>query len=160
MAIFKEEIRDVAVHGEATGAFVVVPEEVNAGKFGAQSVRGDRVVLLKGSEEMVGMAAVAVLDAKIINNQDESDWAPFVMPKSCHGGALVVAMAIEALAEKVVSQPAGLFETIDSFGDNEVDPIMMGITCEIVFLNNFVGDIRKADSDKFWAIQRGAEVEI
>ncbi len=70
MAIFKQEVRNVAIHGEATGAFRVVPEEVNSSEFRTCSVRGNSVVFLKGSEEMVHMAAVAVLDAKVINNED------------------------------------------------------------------------------------------
>ncbi len=100
MAIFEQEVHNVAVHGEATSAFRVVPEEVNPGKFRTRPVHGDSVVLLKGGEEMVCMAAVAVLDAKVINNKDKSDRAPCVAPKSWCGGTLVVSMAIQAFSEE------------------------------------------------------------
>ena len=46
VCIFKEVGFDVAVHGQATRAFGVVPREVNASKFGAVPVSGDSVVAL------------------------------------------------------------------------------------------------------------------
>ncbi len=51
-----------------------------------------------------------------------------------------------------VGQFPCLFETIDPFGDDEVDPVMMCIRSQIVLLEDFVGDIGKADLDKLRSI--------
>jgi hypothetical protein len=48
------------------------------------------------------MSTVGVLDAKVINNEDEHDWLPFMSPKTGGGGTLVVPMHFQVLGEQVI----------------------------------------------------------
>ena len=48
------------------------------------------------------MSAVGVLDAKVIDNEDEHDWSPFMSLKTGGGGTLVVPVHFQALGEQVI----------------------------------------------------------
>jgi hypothetical protein len=40
----------------------------------------DGVVLLQGYQQVVSVALFAILDAKVVDDEDEHDGAPFVVP--------------------------------------------------------------------------------
>ena len=80
----------------------VVPGEIDASKFSAGPVRGDFIVCGEGLEEVVSVLSADVLDAKIIDDKDKHDWAPFVSPQARGGGTLVVAMRFQSGHEEVV----------------------------------------------------------
>ena len=54
------------------------------------------------------MFATDVFDAKIVDDQDELDGAPYVSPEARCGSSLVVPRRSELLAEEVVGKPSGL----------------------------------------------------
>ena len=86
------EFGDVVVHGEAKGALGVVPLEIDAGVQVTLPVFGDIVVFFEGISKVVGMAVAYIFDTKVINNEAEEDRAPFVVPNTRSGGALVVSV--------------------------------------------------------------------
>ena len=53
IAISEKELPDVVFHGELSGTGFLVPLEINACLFLPFSVVSDRVVFLKGGEEML-----------------------------------------------------------------------------------------------------------
>ena len=92
MIVPPEDVGDVSVHGEATGAVSVVPCEVNTSKLGARPVRGDFVVRREGLQEVVGVLTANVFNTEIIHDKDENDRSPFVTPEARCSGTLIVAM--------------------------------------------------------------------
>lgn len=82
------------------------------------------------------MVAPNVFDAKIIHDEDGHDEAaPFVVPESRRGCTLVVAFS------QVVRQHARLGQVIDTLSNCKVDPVVMGKSCQVVFVNEFHGDV-------------------
>ena len=96
MAPIEKEVFDVILDGQATGAFGLVPVEINAGKAGADQVLGDFLTLEEGVAKVVGVAFVDVFYAEVVNNNTEEDWAPLVVPEAWGSGTLVVACLVEA----------------------------------------------------------------
>ena len=103
MAILEDQFGNVAVHGEATCAsgvdFGVIPLEVYAIKFFPFEVLYDGVMGGEDSSEVVKVLVTYILNAKIINNENKHDGAPFVAPKSWRGSRLVVTIVVKACVE-------------------------------------------------------------
>ena len=68
VAPLEKEVFDVILDGQATGAFGVVPGEIDAGEAGAGPVLGDFVMLEEGVSKVVGVAFVDVFYAKVVND--------------------------------------------------------------------------------------------
>ena len=68
VAPLEKVVRDVILDGMATGEFGVVPGEINAGEAGAGLVLGDLVMLEDGVAQVVGVAFVNVVYAKVVIN--------------------------------------------------------------------------------------------
>ena len=149
MVVFNQWVVDVVCHQETACACCVVPCDVNTCKFGPRPVGDDRIMLLKRGEEVFCMAFAEVFDAKVINDEDKGDWAPLVSPEAWCEVALIVNVKLEPFKEKVVGKFARLFETVDSFIDLEVYPSVVCILCEIVLVDDFLGDVAEFDSDIF-----------
>ena len=80
MAIYL--IAVIALHGEATRPFDVVPGKVDTSVFLAFPILGDGVMLLQDRVEVLGVALVNVFDAKVVNNERESNRTPLVAPEA------------------------------------------------------------------------------
>ena len=106
VAPLKKEVFDVILDGQTTGAFRVVPGEIDAGKAGAGPVLGDFVMLEEGVTKVVGMAFVDVFYAKVVNNETEEDYAPLVAPEAWGCGTLVLACLVEACFFEFVGEHA------------------------------------------------------
>ena len=68
VAPFEKEVFDVIFDGQATGAFGVVPGEIDAGKSGAGPVLGDFIMLEEDVAKVIGVAFVDVLYAEVAND--------------------------------------------------------------------------------------------
>ena len=66
--------------GQTAGAVGVVPGEVDTRESGARPVLGEFILLEEDVAKVVGMAFANIFDAKVIENEAEEDWAPFVAP--------------------------------------------------------------------------------
>ena len=53
-----------------------------------------------------------------------------------------------------------MFEPIDAFGDFEVNPSIVCILGEIVFINEFLWDVAELDADVFRPVEQCAEVKV
>ena len=67
MAPFKEEVFNIILDGQATGAVCVVPGEVDAGESGAGPFLVEFIVLEKDVTKVVGVVFANVLDAEMID---------------------------------------------------------------------------------------------
>ena len=68
MAPLEKEVFDIILDGQATGAFGVVPGEIDPGKTGAGPVLGDFVMLEEGVAKVVGVAFVDIFYAEVVSN--------------------------------------------------------------------------------------------
>ena len=68
VAPFKQEVFNIILDEQVTGAVCVVPSEVDAGKSGAGPVLGEFIVLKEDVAKVVGVAFAYVLDAKVIED--------------------------------------------------------------------------------------------
>ena len=68
MAPLEKEVLYVILDGQATGAFGVVPGEIDADESGAGPVLGDFVMLEEGVAQVVGVAFVDIFYAKVVIN--------------------------------------------------------------------------------------------
>ena len=68
VAPFNEEVFNVILDGQATGAVCVVPGEVNAGELGAGPVLGDFIMLEEDVAKVIGVAFVNVFYAKVVDD--------------------------------------------------------------------------------------------
>ena len=68
MAPLEKEFFDVILDGQATGAFGVVPGEIDAGEAGAGPILDDLVMIEEGVAQVVGVAFVDVFYAKVVND--------------------------------------------------------------------------------------------
>ena len=68
MAPLEKEVFYVILDGQSTGAFGIVPGEINSGEAGAGPVLGDFVMLEEGVTKVVGVAFVDLFYAKVVND--------------------------------------------------------------------------------------------
>ena len=68
MSPLEKEVFDVVIDGQSTGAFGVVPGNIDAGKTGAGPVLGDFVMFEEGVAKVVGVAFVNVFYARVVND--------------------------------------------------------------------------------------------
>ena len=79
-------------------------------------------MLVEDAEEVVGMLAADVFDAKIVDDQEKLDGEPYVSPEARCGSRFVLPRLSESLAEEVVGDPSGLGQSIGASDDGEVHP--------------------------------------
>ena len=70
----------VAQHGKVNFVVVVVPIKVDANVPVSYPIVAERVVGFEHSLEMHGMFTSDILDPKIIHNEGEPYWSPFMPP--------------------------------------------------------------------------------
>jgi hypothetical protein len=75
-----ERFCDVPRHGDVNGGVDVIPVEGNGEIKGAGPIGCDGVYLFKGSEEVNGVIAVCVFNAKFVDNKGECDIVRGVVP--------------------------------------------------------------------------------
>ena len=68
VAPFKEEVFNLILDRQATGAVCVVPGEVDAVKSGAGPVLGDFIIIKEDVPKVIGVAFFGVFYAKVVYN--------------------------------------------------------------------------------------------
>ena len=86
----------VPSHCETDCAFGVIPVKINAGEFGPGPIGSDGVVFLEGRQQVVSVASVDILDAKVVDDESQKDGLPTVAPEAWSGETLVVSMLVES----------------------------------------------------------------
>ncbi len=78
--VLEDDFGNVSIHSKSNGACLIVPSEVNAGKFRSSPIHGNLIVLAKSSEKMFCMLFTNVFDSEVIDNEHKGDWSPSVPP--------------------------------------------------------------------------------
>jgi len=160
VVIFGEHGVDVVFHGEATGAFGVVPGEVDAGVKVTFPVFSEVIGLLYGVSEVVSVVVADVFDSEVVDYECEHDGLPLVAPEARSAFTLVVAFVGEMLSEEVLGEDAGLGEAVDAFANFEVYPAVVYVMQEVVLSDEFLWDVREFDFDVLGSVEGGAEIEV
>ncbi len=151
----------VVWHGRMNLALVVVPIQCYLDVLFACPIACKFVVFFKCVLEMLCMFFAAVFDAKIINNQCELYGSCVVFPKSRYQFALPVSVFVEAFFKEFVGQEFCLREAIHAALGSDVDAsVFSGFLSELVFSDDFIGDITYLDLDEFGTLKRCHEVEV
>ena len=124
-------------HRETESALGVISSKVNVRESGAVPILSDGVVMFEDIAHVVSMSVLGAFDARLVNNEDELDGVPVVVPKARSGGHLIVASCIESSFKEFVCKDSCLRETIDAFSDFKVDPTIMNIVEGNVFMDRF-----------------------
>ena len=112
MLEFVDGVADVAGHGNINVEVGIVPVDGESAVQCAAPVGGDGVEGGKGVKEVIGMGAADVLDAKIVDNEGERDWASAVLPEPWGSWSGEVIVLRKVLCELLVCNHAGLFEAV------------------------------------------------
>ncbi len=140
---------------------VVVPIQCYPNVLLACPIAYKFVVFFECILEMLCMFFTNVFDAKIINNQCELYGFCVVLPKSWYQFALPVSMVAEAFFKDFIGQESCLREAVHAALGSDVDAsIFGGFLSELVFSDDFIGEIIYLDSDEFDTMKRCHEVEV
>ncbi len=126
--------------------------ECHAGKVGAIKIVRDFVVFHEGLAKMIQVGIANVLNSKVVNNECKHDGVPLVTPETRGGGCLIVVKFGKAVLEEVVCKDACLGETLHATAHFKVDPGVAGKLLELVFVNEFMGDLSKLGAEVLWMV--------
>ena len=101
-----------------------------------------------------------VFNTKVIQDESELEWTPFVVPKSRHESSFVEALSNTVRSEKVIGKDASLGKSVTALANFKVDPAILVLAQEIVFLDELVWDVRKLDANIFWIRHRSVQIEV
>jgi hypothetical protein len=96
-----------------------------------------------------------ILHPKVISDETELDWMPFVAPKAWGGFGFVMAGL-----EEIVGKIAGLGKAITAMVNFEVNPTVTIGTLEIVLLNEFHQNVGNFNADIFRVRHWSIKVEV
>ncbi len=141
-------------------ALVVVPIQCYPDVLFACPIACKFVVFFECVLEMLCMFFANVFDADI-NNECELYGSCVVLPKSRYQFALPVSTFVEAFFKEFIGQESCLREAVHATTGSDVDAsVFGGFLSELVFSDDFIGDITYLDSDEFSTMKRCHEVEV
>ncbi len=69
-------------------------------------------------------------------------------------------MFTESFGEKVIGELACLFEPVDTVGNLEVNPTIVCVLGQIVFIDELLRDVGESNTNVFWSVKRCAKIEV
>jgi hypothetical protein len=101
-----------------------------------------------------------VFDTKVIDNEVELEWTPFVVPKTQSESNFVEALSNEAQLEKDIDKYASLGKSETALANFKVNPAVLVLAQEVVFLDKLIWDIRDLDGNIFRIRHRRVQIEV
>ena len=92
----------VTRHGNVEGPFVIIPFELDSAVQVARPVFDELILFADAFYEMVGMFFAHIFYAEIVDNKQESDWPPFVSPKSWRVDTFVITVGGKSFSQEFV----------------------------------------------------------
>ena len=109
---------------------------------------------------MVGMAFTKVHNTKVIDDELEENWAPFLAPESIRCGGFIVTRFVEAYEDKILCQFSTLCQAVATSKNFEIDPSMAGVSSEVELLNELLRDVRDLEAHILRTIHGRSLVEV
>ena len=161
MVEFCECSVDIAGHGDVDVSFAVMPIEGQAAIQCAGPVDCDIIIRLEGVDEMHCIGFGVVLDAKVVNAENESGSFGAVSPKAGSKRHWFIAVRGQFCDELVESNDAGFLETVHASSDFEIDVAVVG-NLDVVsrVIPDFLWDSRWWDTHILKIFHRCAKVVI
>ncbi len=101
-----------------------------------------------------------IFNTKVIHNETELKWTPFVAPETRCGRSFVEAFSNKAGSKEIISKDTSLGKTVAALANFKVDPAIAVPTNEVVFLDEFFWDVGGLDANVFWFWHRGVQIEV
>jgi hypothetical protein len=101
-----------------------------------------------------------VFNTKIIHNEAELQGMPLVAPEARSGSSFIETLGNKTSLKKIIGKDASLGKTITTLMNFEVDPAIAVPTSEVVFLDEFLRDVRELDAHIFGIGHRSIKVEV
>ncbi len=139
---------------------MIISLDGNAGKFVCGHVTLHTVEFFKELQQKVEMFNVNVFNTKVIHDEAKLEWTPLMAPKSWRGSSLVEALSNKVQSEKVIGKDASLGKSVTALANSKVDPAVLVLAQEIVFLDELVRDVRELDANIFWIRHRSIKMEV
>jgi hypothetical protein len=157
-----EGLLDVAGHGDVARFECVIPLDGEPKEFVAIPIGCDFVQCFEDIDEVLGIVAANILDAKIIDDEGKGDVASCMAEQAGSVFGLDVSVSGEVLDEAVVCNPTALRKLIHSFANLDVNVAFSFLVednfgVEIVLLLDCVGDLVVLDAHVFKAAHRRVE---
>ncbi len=105
---------DVSRHGEVYLPQFIIPIQCESKILCSVPIHVDFVILAKHAGEVVHVGFVDVFHSEIVDNQNETDWTPFVAPVSRCDCTLAVSCFVESFGEEFLRDDSGLREAVHS----------------------------------------------
>jgi hypothetical protein len=102
--VFVQLALDVPRHGNGEGPFVVIPYELYSAVKVARPVFDECIFLTDAFYKVVGMLLAHIFDTEIVDNKQESDWPPFVLPESQSVGAFMITVGGKSFPQEFVGK--------------------------------------------------------
>ena len=103
-----ERAFDISRHGHVARAGVVTPFESQATIAAASPVEADFVGEFESGDQVLGIIAIGVANAEVVDDEAEDDVAGFVLPKPWSEFTGFVSVGSEELDELIVGEASGL----------------------------------------------------
>ena len=117
-------------------------------------------MFLENTKEVLRVNITNIFDTEVIDDEDKLKRAPLVTPDTRSGGGLVVVVFLKAFVEDIFGTFAVLREAADTFADFKVNPTIMNMFGEVLFIDKVLGNVGKFGSGVLWAVERVFEVKI
>jgi hypothetical protein len=101
-----------------------------------------------------------VFDTKVVQDEAELEWMPFVVPKSRRGSSFVEALSNEVQSEKDIGKDASLGMSVTALANFKVDPAVLVSAGEIVFLDELIRNFRELNANIFGIGYRSNAIEV
>ncbi len=136
MLISLELLDIVAGHQNAEGPFFVISIQFNATLEVARPILGEFIFDYNCCNEMVQLLLLLILNAKIVDNQDERDWPHCVFSEAGSVFALVINLWGKTFLQELVGKDSSLGETPDGLAHLEVDVSSDDFGIEVILVND------------------------
>ena len=159
---FGQRFGHICWHGDVDEASIIVPVQGKAKVTGAGPVLGKVIFVVQSGEKMIGVSFTEIFYTEVIHCKSEGRGSAIVFPKARSETNGSVAVRREVGFELVIRKDTGLFETVHSFSDFEIE-ISLGVEViigEMVSIDNFLGDISSMHAHILKDGHRGVEKEI
>ena len=127
-------------HGYVTGMLATILVEHDSATEGTGPVDRNGIQFFEGPDEMFGVLFANIFDAKIVDDQQESDVFGKFFPKRGRTSDRGVAKLRKVELETVVSYASVLLQTGHALVDLHVDPPIRDKGAELVLGNDLFGD--------------------
>ena len=143
MVEVRDDILNIAQHGDVDLEAFIVPVEVKAKVAVPGPVTGNFEVLLEVVHEVFDMLLALVLNSEIFNAKGKRNRTPNMGPKSQHNPGLPVALFVQSLLNNLLGEEPNLRQSVHALTDLDIN---VAVLCEFLGQVVFPHDVDRKDA--------------